>query len=174
MIEVVIDSIRVSLISQNRVVMLRDADGENQLPIWIGVWEAEAITIELQDNEVARPMTHDLLKNVIEDMGGTVDHIMINELRDGVYRALLHLKVDGETMSIDCRPSDAIALAVRAKAPIYVDESVMEDAGIKPEPDISEDDVDDEEEEIEAVEVDPKLDAELDAFRDFLDNLDDE
>ncbi len=173
MIEVVIDSIRVSLISQNRVVMLRDAEGETQLPIWIGVWEAEAITIELQDNEVARPMTHDLLKNVIEDLGGTVDHIMINELRDGVYRALLYLKVDGDTMNIDCRPSDAIALAVRAKAPIYVEDSVMKEAGVEPEPDISEEDVE-EEEAVETVEADPKLDAELDAFRDFLDNLDDE
>ena len=82
MIEVVIDSIRISLISQHRIVMLRDIDSERRLPIWIGPCEAEAITIELQDVEIARPVTHDLLKNVIEQMGGTVSHILINELNE--------------------------------------------------------------------------------------------
>ena len=85
MIEVVIDSIRISLISQHRIVMLRDIDGERQLPIWIGPCEAEAITIELQDVEIARPVTHDLLKNIISEMGGTVSHILINELKEQVY-----------------------------------------------------------------------------------------
>ncbi|MCI0398977.1 MAG: bifunctional nuclease family protein [Chloroflexi bacterium] len=161
MIEVVIDSIRISLISQHRIVMLRDVDGERQLPIWIGPCEAEAITIELQDVEIARPVTHDLLKNVIEEMGGKVSHILINELRDQVFHARLFIDLKGELLEIDCRPSDSIALAVRAKVPIFVDELVMEQAGILPEPDIEEekptggDDVE-----------------KLDAFKDFVDTLD--
>jgi bifunctional DNase/RNase len=138
MIEVVIDSIRISLISQHRIVMLRDVDGERQLPIWIGPCEAEAITIELQDVEIARPVTHDLLKNVIGEMNGTVSHILINDLREQVFHARLFIDQGGEMLEIDCRPSDSIALAVRAKVPIFVDEAVMEDAGITPEPDVQE------------------------------------
>jgi bifunctional DNase/RNase len=159
MIEVVIDSIRISLISQHRIVMLRDVDGERQLPIWIGPCEAEAITIELQDMEIARPVTHDLLKNVIGEMGGTVSHILINELRDQVFYARLFIDVAGEMMEVDCRPSDAIAVSVRAKVPIFVDESVMEEAGIVPEPDVEE----------EVATDDPEK---LDAFKDFVDTLD--
>jgi bifunctional DNase/RNase len=159
MIEVVIDSIRISLISQHRIVMLRDVDGERRLPIWIGPCEAEAITIELQDVEIARPVTHDLLKNIIEEVGGTVSHILINELRDQVFYARLFIDADGEMLEIDCRPSDAIAVAVRAKVPIFVEEVVMDEAGILPEPDVDED-VDEEEAE------------KLDAFKDFVDTLD--
>ena len=172
MIEVVIDSIRVSLISQQRVVMLRDADGENQLPIYIGPCEADAITIELQDHELARPMTHDLLNNVITDMGGTVAHILINELRDQIFHASLHIKVDGEVTTIDCRPSDAIAIAVRARVPIYIADEVWDDAAISLEPDISE--VVPTEDAVDSAENDPSTEVELDAFRDFLDNLDED
>lgn len=160
MIEVVIDSIRISLISQHRIVMLRDIDGERRLPIWIGPCEAEAITIELQDVEIARPVTHDLLKNVIEEMGGTVSHILINELRDQVFYASLFVDVGGEMKEIDCRPSDAIAVAVRAKVPVFVDESVMEEAGILPEPEVDEENIAGEDSE------------KLDAFKDFVDTLD--
>lgn len=159
MIEVVIDSIRISLISQHRIVMLRDIDGERQLPIWIGPCEAEAITVELQDMEIARPITHDLLKNVIETLSGTVSHILINELRDQVFHARLFIDLNGKMKEIDCRPSDAIAVAVRAKVPIFVAEAVMEEAGIEPEPDIVEES-DGEEGEV------------LDAFKDFVDTLD--
>lgn len=160
MIEVVIDSIRISLISQHRIVMLRDIDGERQLPIWIGPCEAEAITIELQDVEIARPVTHDLLKNVIEQMGGKVSHILINELRDQVFYARLFVDVNGDMLEIDCRPSDAIAVGVRVKVPIFVNEAVMSEAGIVPEPDV--------EEGAAAGEGGP----ELDAFKDFVDSLD--
>lgn len=159
MIEVVIDSIRISLISQHRIVMLRDVDGERQLPIWIGPCEAEAITIELQDVEIARPVTHDLLKNTITEMGGTVSHILINELRDQVFYARLFVDMSGEMLEIDCRPSDAIAVAVRAKVPVFVDEAVMEEAGIVPEPDIED-------------EVGADGSEKLDAFKDFVDTLD--
>ncbi|HSM57566.1 MAG TPA: bifunctional nuclease family protein [Candidatus Sulfomarinibacteraceae bacterium] len=157
MIEVVIDSIRISLVSQHRIVMLKDIDSEQQLAIWIGPCEAEAITIELQNTEVARPLTHDLLKQAIEEMGGSISHILINDLRNQVFYATLFVDVDGELKEIDCRPSDSIALAVRAKAPIFVEEHVMEDAGIQPEPDLQE-------------EVDE--DESLDAFSDFVDTLD--
>lgn len=160
MIEVVIDSIRISLISQQRIVMLRDIDGERQLPIWIGPCEAEAITVELQDTEVARPLTHDLLRNVISEMNGKISHIEVNELKKAVFHARLHVDVNGERVEIDCRPSDAIALAVRVKAPIFVSEEVMKEAGILPEPDI----VEANDQEAEA--------ADLDAFRDFVDTLD--
>lgn len=161
MIEVVIDSIRISLISQQRIVMLRDIDGERQLPIWIGPCEAEAIAVELQDTEVARPLTHDLLKNVITELNGTVSHIQVSDLEDSVFYARLYIDVNGENVEVDCRPSDAIALAVRVKAPIFVSEHVMEEAGILPEPDIAE--------SAEEVEEDQ---ADLDAFRDFVDTLD--
>ena len=159
MIEVVIDSIRISLISQHRIVMLRDIDGERRLPIWIGPCEAEAITIELQDVEIARPVTHDLLKNVIEEVGGTVSHILINELRDQVFYARLFVDISGEMLEIDCRPSDAIAVAVRAKVPIFIEEAVMEEAGILPEPDVDE-------------ELGEQEAEKLDAFKDFVDTLD--
>lgn len=159
MIEVVIDSIRISLISQHRIVMLRDIDGERQLPIWIGPCEAESITIELQDVEIARPVTHDLLKNTISELGGKVSHILINELREQVFYARLFIDQNGEMLQIDCRPSDAIAVAVRAKVPIFVDVSVMEDAGILPEPESD-------------GEIDGDTPESLDAFKDFVDTLD--
>jgi len=159
MIEVVIDSIRISLISQHRIVMLRDVDGERQLPIWIGPCEAEAITMELQDAEIARPVTHDLLKNVIGELGGAVSHILINELKEQVYFARLFVDIDGRMLEIDSRPSDAIAVAVRAKVPIFVDESVLDEAGIVPEPDLKE-------------EEDGESTEKRDAFKDFVDTLD--
>ena len=159
MIEVVIDSIRISLVSQHRIVMLKEMDGEQQLAIWIGPYEAEAITIELQNTEIARPLTHDLLKNTIETLGGTISHILINDLRNQVFHATLFVDVDGDVKEIDCRPSDSIALAVRAKAPIFVEEHVMEQAGILPEPDMQE-------------ETEPAGEESLDAFSDFVDTLD--
>ena len=163
MLEVVIDSIRVSLMSQQRIVILREVDAERYLPIWIGPCEAEAITIELQDTEISRPMTHDLLKNIVEEMGAHISHIMVNDLRDSVFYARLVLDVNGEQSEIDCRPSDAIAVAVRAKVPIYINEDVLEQAGVKPEPDIIQ--------ESEAAEEEGEV-GNLDAFSDFLDTLD--
>ncbi len=179
MVEVEIDSIRISLISQHRIVMLRDIDGERQLPIWIGPCEAEAITFELQDTEVARPLTHDLLKNTIETMNGTVSHILINELRDQVFYARLFIDVDGSLLEIDCRPSDAIALAVRARCHIFIEESIMEEVGILPEPDISETEtgtalanVEREDSAVPDAPAEDNSKASPDAFSDFLDTLD--
>lgn len=183
MVEVEIDSIRISLISQHRIVMLRDIDGERQLPIWIGPCEAEAITFELQDTEVARPLTHDLLKNTVEAMKGKVSHILINELRDQVFYARLYIDVDGTLLDVDCRPSDAIALAVRARCPIFIDEQIMGEVGILPEPDISDSEIADvpspEAKTSKAAEIEPEEetdgadgDGSPDAFSDFLDTLD--
>ncbi len=164
MIEVVIDSIRISLVSQHRIVLLREIDADRQLPIWIGPCEADAITIELQDVKVARPLTQDLLKNVIGELGGTISHVLIKELNESVFHARLYVTVEGEEepREIDCRPSDAIALAVRAKVPIFIDESVMDAAGVEPESDLQ-----------EAAGGDMEADPEsLDVFTDFLDTLD--
>ncbi|RMG91683.1 MAG: bifunctional nuclease family protein [Chloroflexi bacterium] len=162
MIEVVIDSVRISLVSQHRIVMLRELDSDRQLPIWIGPCEADAITIELQEFKVARPVTHDLLKNVIAELGGRVSHVLIKALRDNVFHASLFIDVNGTMHEIDCRSSDAIALAVRVKVPIFVDEEVMDEAGIVPEPDIQ-----------ETAESDEDTDTDkLDVFSDFVDTLD--
>ena len=165
MIEVMIDSIRISLVSQHRIVLLREVDSDRQLPIWIGPCEADAITIELQDVKVARPLTQDLLKNVITELGGTVSHVLIKELNESVFHARLFISVQGERepREIDCRPSDAIALAVRTKVPIFIAEEVMDVAGVEPEPDMQEDA--DEAQDVADV-------TNLDAFSDFLDTLD--
>ena len=165
MIEVEVDSIRISLVSQHRIVMLREIDSERQLPIWIGPYEADAITLELQDMEVARPVTHDLLKNIITELGGKVSHVLIRALTDGVFYASLFVDVNGEMKEIDSRSSDAIALAVRVKAPVFVNESVMDEAGVLPEPNILEEDESSEEGDEGGPEV-------LDAFSDFVDTLD--
>ena len=136
MIEVTIDSIRVSLMTQQRVVIMKDVEGDRYLPIWIGPCEAESITIELQGVAVSRPMTHDLLKAVINDLDGKVRHIVVSDLRTDTFYANIMLSVDGRNLEIDARPSDAIALAVRLKVPIYVAEKVMEAASIVPEEDM--------------------------------------
>ena len=138
MIEVTIDSIRVSLMSQHRVVILKDSGSDRYLPIWIGACEADAITIELQGVEVARPFTHDLLKSSINQLGGKIKSVIINDLHNEVFYAQIILDVNGHRMEIDSRPSDALALAVRAKVPIYINETVMDKAAITPEVDISE------------------------------------
>jgi len=135
MIEVKIDSIRVSLMSNHRVVILKDLESERYLPIWIGPYEAEAITIQLQEVEVARPLTHDLLKTTITELGGKIIHVLVNELRSDTFYANIVVERNGKRVEIDSRPSDAIALAVRAQVPIYVEESVMEHAAITPEED---------------------------------------
>ena len=163
MIEVVIDSIRISLVSQHRIVLLKEIDSDRQLPIWIGPCEADAITIELQDVKVARPLTADLVNLVTKDLGGEISHVLIRELSDQVFHASLFINIADENREIDCRPSDAIALAVRAKVPILVNEAVLEEAGVKPEPDLMQD--------VESEETEEDV-GNLDAFSDFLDTLD--
>jgi len=136
MLEVVIDSIRVSLMSQQRIVILREANAERYLPIWIGVYEAESITIALQEVEVARPLTHDLVKNIFNQLNARVVRVEVVALRDDTYYGNIVAEVDGRTLHIDSRPSDALALAVRTHVPILVARSVMDTAGIIPEVDL--------------------------------------
>ena len=138
MVEVVVDSIRVSLMSQQRIVILREVNAERYLTIYIGVYEAEAITISLQDVEVARPLTWDLLKNMITSLNARVVRVEVIELREDIFYGNIVIEVDGRTLNIDSRPSDALALAVRARVPIFVARSIMDAAGILPEDDLKE------------------------------------
>jgi bifunctional DNase/RNase len=165
MIEVTIDSVRVSLMSQHRIVVLKDADAPRYLPIWIGPFEADAITIELQGVEVQRPLTHDLLKAVIASLGAKVERVAITELRNDTFFAQITLQVDGRRMEVDSRPSDAIALAVRSRVPVFVSEEVMAQGSITPEPDLEGDEIS------FPAEHGPKVEA-PEAFRDFLEGLD--
>jgi hypothetical protein len=172
MIRVEIDSIRVSLMSQERVVVLKDVESDRYLPIWIGAFEAEAIRVELQNVPVTRPLTHDLLKSVILELGGKVEHIVVNELRNDIFFARIVVTTQNGRVEIDSRPSDAIALAVRLKVPIFVAESVMQGGAIKPEDELSAETVA-EDEPAQLVEETPAPDDDdLSIFKDFLDTLD--
>ena len=130
MVEMSIDSIRVSLMNYQRVVILKERESNRYLPIWIGPNEADAIAVKLQNIELARPLTHDLLQSVITTLGAKVNYIVVNKLQNDTFYAKLSLTIDGTELEIDSRPSDALALAVRVRAPIYVEESVLEKAGI--------------------------------------------
>jgi uncharacterized protein len=161
MVPVTIDSVRVSLVSQHRLIVLREQGGNRYLPIYIGAFEAEAITIRLQGGAPARPMTHDLLQRVINQMGGELLRVVIVDLRKDTFYADIYVRRNGEEMAIDARPSDAVALAVRSEIPVFVAESVMDAAAIEPDPS-------------------PWLEAggeaatgeDMSVFRDFIDTLD--
>ena len=164
MVEVVIDSIRVSLMSQQRIVILREVDDERYLPIWIGTPEADSITIALQEVEVSRPLTHDLVKNIFTSMNAQVLRVEVVALRDDTFYGNIVAELDGRTVNIDSRPSDALALAVRTHVPIMVTRSVMDTAGIIPEEDMQEEG----EEIVDAPEAGSER---LSVFEDFLENL---
>lgn len=160
MVEVVIDSIRVSLMSQHRIVILKDVDSERFLPIWIGQSEAEAITVALQEIPIVRPLTHDLLRNVLADLGAEVLRVNIIELRNEIFYARIALRVNGRELEIDSRPSDALALAVRVHVPIFVAEEVMQEAASEPS------------QEVRSDEPAAESDQRLDVFKDFVESLD--
>ena len=130
MIEMVVDSIRVSLMNYQRVVILKEKVAERYLPIWIGPAEADAIAVTLQGVNVPRPLTHDLLCSVIDSLGAKVNSIIVSDLKNDTFYARIVLDVDGEQLDVDSRPSDALALAVRTQVPIYTEEAVLEKAGI--------------------------------------------
>lgn len=130
MLAMEIDSIRVSLMNYQRVVILKEKDAERYLPIWIGSPEADAIAVKLQDVTVPRPLTHDLLGNVITSLGGQVDHVVVSDLMNDTFFAKLVIARNKENVEVDCRPSDAIAVAVRSRVPIYVEDGVLDKAGI--------------------------------------------
>ncbi len=154
MVEVKIESIRVSLMSQYRVVILKDLTSNRYLPIWIGPYEADAITIHLQEVQVPRPLTHDLIVKIIEELDARVERVYVSDLNNDTFYARIVLKVKDREISIDSRPSDAVAIAVRAECPIYVNEEVMERAGVTPE------------------EEGTVPDEDLGAFKDFIGSLD--
>jgi hypothetical protein len=166
MIEVTIDSIRVSLMSHHRIVVLKEQEGERLLPIWIGPFEADAITIQLQGMDAARPLTHDLLKSVIETLGAEAMHIIVTGLENTTFYAQIVLDLDGDTIEIDSRPSDAIALAVRVNAPIYVADDVMEQACIQPGEEMSLTD------SASSPEAEDMSDEDLGVFKDLIEGLD--
>ncbi len=130
MLEMIIDSIRVSLMNYQRVVILKEKEADRYLPIWIGPAEADAIAVKLQDVNVPRPLTHDLLNSVIDALGATINSIIVSDLKNDTFYAKIILNVDGKQMEVDSRPSDALALAVRVGVPIYAEEIVLDKAGI--------------------------------------------
>ncbi len=131
MIEMSVDSIRVSLMNYQRVVLLKEKMAERYLPIWIGPSEADAIAVKLQGVSAPRPLTHDLLRSVVEAAGARIDSVVLDDLKnDTFYAKIILLRADGGQMEVDSRPSDALALGVRKKVPIYADEAVLDKAGI--------------------------------------------
>jgi bifunctional DNase/RNase len=117
-------------VTKTPIVILRDRDNKLNLPIWVGLLEATAMATELEGIRMARPMTHDLLTNLLGELGVEVECVEITELKENTYFALIHLKVNGEARSIDSRPSDAISIALRTKSPIYVDKAVIESSSV--------------------------------------------
>ena len=173
MIEMTIDSIRVSLMNYQRVVILKEKDSERYLPIWIGPAEADAIAVKLQGVNVPRPLTHDLLRSVIDTLGASVNSIIVTDLKNDTFFAKITLNVDGGEMEIDSRPSDALALAVRAEMPIYVDESVLDKAGIMLDKETGKPVYDDKPGMIgEDKKVSEEEMGKLSVFREFIDSID--
>lgn len=156
MIEMYVESVRVSTSGYQRVVVLKQKDTERYLLIWVGTPEAGAIALALQGVAVARPLTHDLLKNLIDSLGGAVQRVLVNDLIDNTFYARIVIDIDGKPVEVDSRPSDAIALALRVQVPILVDEHVLEEAGISADA------------EAKTKEEEDKLSV----FRDFINSLD--
>jgi uncharacterized protein len=184
LVEMVIESVRVHMLSNRHVVILKDPEGDRYLPIWIGAWEASAIAMRLQGLAAERPLTHDLFAAALERLGVRVERVVINELTDETYHARIHLERDGVQVEVDARPSDALALAVRAEVPIYAADEVLAQAALAADPDedaASEDDDGDDDaetserprrrrpplEQVGNVPADPRLDM----FRDFINSL---
>lgn len=166
--EVTIEALRVSLMNYNRVVVLKEKDADRYLTIYIGAAEADAIAIRLQNVSVQRPMTHDLMTNVMQELGASVSRVVVTEVRNDTYYARVFLDVNNEQVEIDSRPSDAIALAVRAEAPIFVEDAVIDQAGVL---------LDDEglvatDDEGRPEPVKPEELEKMSAFRDFIESLD--
>jgi bifunctional DNase/RNase len=173
MVEVMIDSVRVSLTSQQRIVLLRCLDEERYLPIWIGPYEAESITIALQEIEVARPQTHDLFLRMLAELKARIVRVEVVSVKEDVFFANIVIEKEGGTYNIDARPSDSFALAVRAHVPILMSRDVLDTAGIVPSPDLLQEPVEAELENTAAPTEEPaEAKKRLSVFEDFLQNLD--
>jgi bifunctional DNase/RNase len=127
-IEMVIKGLMVDPITNMPIVILRDKEGQKVLPIWVGIFEANAIALQIENVATPRPMTHDLLRNIIQDLNASVQKIVVCDLQENTFYALIYLNLNGGTVAVDARPSDAIALALRTRAPIFVEESVIDNA----------------------------------------------
>src|SRR6185369_11667904 len=127
-IEMTVKGLMVDPITNMPIVILRDKDGQKVLPIWVGTFEANAIALQIENISTPRPMTHDLLRNVIQDLKASVEKIVVCDLQDNTFYALIYLVIAGDTVAIDARPSDAIALALRTRAPIFVEDTVIDHA----------------------------------------------
>ncbi len=149
--EVVVESVRVHMLSSQHVVLLKETERERYLPIWIGPWEANAIATRLQGVTPERPLTHDLFASTIAALGGQVSRVVISSLAQETFHATLELSIDGRTVEVDARPSDAIALAVRTGVRVFVVEGVFDRAGVEPE---------------------TQVDEKLEVFREFVNSLD--
>ena len=172
MIEVTIESIRVSLMNYNRVVVLREPDSNRYLPIYIGAPEADAIAMRLQGVTVARPMTHDLLSKMVQELGGVVERVVVNNLSNATFFAQLYVRVADKELEIDARPSDALALAVRSEAPIFVAESVLEEAGVTRDESSEGEGEGADAERSRGPAVKPEELERMSAFKDFIESLD--
>lgn len=127
-IEMTIKGLMIDPITNMPIIVLRDRDGQRVLPIWVGVFEANAIALQMENVQTPRPMTHDLMKNLLEDLEAQVERVVVSGLKDNTFYAVIHVSSGAVSRVIDARPSDAIALALRTKSPIYVEESVIRDA----------------------------------------------
>jgi uncharacterized protein len=170
LVEMVVESVRVHMLSSRHVVILKETDHDRYLPIWIGPWEASAIAMKLQGLTADRPLTHDLFASALDSLGVRVDRVVISTLAEETYHARLHLERDGTTFEIDSRPSDALALAVRTGGRIFASEAVLEQAALGGDTD-EEGETSPEGTPLESTGeriVDPRLDI----FRDFVNSLD--
>ena len=183
LVEMQIESVRVHMLSNRHVVILKDNEGDRYLPIWIGAWEASAIAMRLQGLAAERPLTHDLFAAALDRLGVRVERVVISELTDETYHARIHLERDGVQVEVDARPSDALALAVRAEVQIFAADDVLAQAALTADPDeeVGEDDGDEDADAegdrprrrrppIESV-GDAPADPRLDMFRDFVNSL---
>jgi len=127
-IEMNIKGLMIDPITNMPIIILRDQEGQRILPIWVGVFEANAIALQIENVQTPRPMTHDLLKNIIDDLSAQVERIVVTELKENTFYALIHLRRNGHSIEVDARPSDAIALALRTRSPIFVEEAVIQNA----------------------------------------------
>lgn len=170
MIEVIIDSIRVHLMTPQRVVVLKQTNIDRYLTIWVGPYEAEAITVALQEVEMVRPLTHDLIKNIFATFKARITRVEIIKVHDRIFYGNIVAEVDGSEIRIDSRPSDAIAMAVRAHVPIFAHTNVMDEAGMSPDQDMPETSA----ASLKAAPAPLSKDAieRLSIFEDFIDKLD--
>jgi len=171
LVEMVVESVRVHMLSSRHVVILKEVDRDRYLPIWIGPWEASAIAMKLQGLSPERPLTHDLFATTLDELGTRIDRVIISELADETFHARILLDRDGRTVEVDARPSDALALAVRAGVRIFAADAVLDQAALGGDGGIGEDIEGAEGSTLEATGeniVDPRLDV----FRDFVNSLD--